>query len=313
MENHTGLAFTSDAITLSNFQENSGTRVLTNIDKIAYPFHYEENIFFLDENIIRLANLILNKFESLHLEPTDISISIESNLSLVKRIEIPSGLDEKEEAKHIEWDLSNSLISSIEDYVYLKTNNFYDRNTHKEVMVVALRKEIIDFFKSFVDFAKIKLNNLSTNSLATELCFQNTIRENNDNVNILFRINSDRIDSLCKKKKKLYMSDYEKIKPVSSRSKEEKKKKKIVNYTKKTENYFEKLDNSTQKIDNIYLYGMNIKESFISLLSKNISTNILTLNPLENLNLSENLITPENNIDEKSGFVESIGITLDSD
>ena len=46
MENHTGLAFTSDAIALSNFQVESGHRVLTHLDNIAYPFQYEENIFF---------------------------------------------------------------------------------------------------------------------------------------------------------------------------------------------------------------------------------------------------------------------------
>jgi len=313
MENHTGLAFTSDAIALSNFQVKSGTRVLTNLDKIAYPFQYEENIFFLEDNIIRLANLLLNRLDSLHLEPSKISISLESNLSLIKKIEIPSGLDEKEEAKHIEWDLTNSLISSIEEYLYLKTTNFYDKNTHKEVMVIALRKSIIDFFKSFVEFAKIKLNNISTNNLAAELCFQNSITNNKDNINLLFRINSDRIESLCLLENKLYVSDYEKIKTVSTRSKEEILLEKITNYIKKTENHFEQINNSTQKINNVYLYGMGIKESFISLLSKNISTNILTLNPLDNINLAENLVITEDDIDEKSGFVESIGITLDSD
>ena len=271
MENHTGLAFTSDAIALSNFQVKSGTRVLTNLEKIAYPFQYEENIFFLEDNIVRLANLLLNRFESLHLEPSKISISLESNLSLIKKIEIPSGLDEKEEAKHIEWDLTNSLISSIEEYLYLKTTNFYDKNTHKEVMVIALRKNIIDFFKSFVDFAKIKLNNISTNNLAAELCFQNSITNSKDNINLLFRINSDRIESLCLLENKLYVSDYEKIKTVSTRSKEEILLEKITNYIKKTENYFEQFYNSTQKINNVYLYGMDIKENFVSLLSKNIS------------------------------------------
>ena len=313
MENHTGLAFTSDAIALANFQVKSGTRILTNLDKIAYPFQYEENIFFLEENIIRLANLLLNRFESLNLEPSQISISLESNLSLIKKIEIPAGLDEKEEAKHIEWDLTNSLISSIEEYLYLKTTNFYDKNTHKEVMVIALRKNIIDFFKSFVDFAKIKLNNISTNNLATELCFQNALTNDNDNINLLFRINSDRIESLCLLENKLYVSDYEKLKTVSTRSKEEILLEKITNYIKKTENHFQQINNSTQKINNIYLYGMDIRENFISLLSKNISTNILTLNPLDNINLAENLVTTKNNIDETSGFVESIGITLDSD
>jgi len=313
MENHIGLAFTSDAITLSNFQINNGSRVLTNLDKIVYPFQYEENIFFLEENIVRLANLLLNHYESLHLEPSTISISIESNLSLVKRIEIPMGLSEKEEAKHIQWDLNNSLISPIEEYVYLKTNNFYDRNTYKEALVITLRKDVIDFFKNFIDIAKIKLNNLSTNSLATELCFQNALQDNTDDINILFRINSDRLESLCLLDKKLYMSDYEKIKPVSSRSKEEILLEKITNYKKKTENYFEQLFNSTQQINNIYLYGMDIKESFISLLSKNISTNISTLNPLNNINIAEKLNKPEIEDSEISGFVESIGITLDSD
>ena len=109
------------------------------------------------------------------------------------------------------------------------------------------------------------------------------------------------------------MSDYEKIKPVSTRSKDEILLEKITNYTKKTENYFEQLLDSTKKINNIYLYGMDIRENFISLLSKNISTNISTLNPLNNIKLAENFITSENNDSEKSGFVESIGITLDSD
>ena len=313
MENHIGLAFTSDAITLSNFQINSGTRLLANLDKIAYPFNYEENIFFLEENTVRLANLVLNKFESLHLEPSTISISIESNLSMVKRIEIPLGLSEEEESIQLQWDLNNSLISPLGEYVYLKTNNLYDRNTYKEVLVIALRKDIIDFFKSFIDFTKIKLNNLSTNNLATELCFQNSMQDIADNINILFRVNADRLESLCLLDKKLYMSDYEKIKPVSARSKDEILLEKITNYKKKTENYFEQLFNSPQQINQIYLYGMEINEDFISLLSKNISTNISKLNPLNNISIAENLNKEEKNETEISGFVECIGITLDSD
>ena len=313
MENHIGLAFTSDAITLSNFQINSGTRLLANLDKIAYPFNYEENIFFLEENTVRLANLVLNKFESLHLEPSTISISIESNLSMVKRIEIPLGLSEEEESIQIQWDLNNSLISPLGEYVYLKTNNLYDRNTYKEVLVIALRKDIIDFFKSFIDFTKIKLNNLSTNNLATELCFQNSMQDIADNINILFRVNADRLESLCLFDKKLYMSDYEKIKSVSTRSKDEILLEKITNYKKKTENYFEQLFNSPQQINQIYLYGMEINEDFISLLSKNISTNISKLNPLNNISIAENLNKEEKNETEISGFVECIGITLDSD
>ena len=47
MENHTGIAFNSDVITISNFQVSKGNSVLTSLDKMNYPFQYEENIFFL--------------------------------------------------------------------------------------------------------------------------------------------------------------------------------------------------------------------------------------------------------------------------
>ena len=180
-------------------------------------------------------------------------------------------------------------------------------------MVIALRKDIIDFFKSFIDFTKIKLNNISTNHLATELCFQNALKDLEDELTILFRVNSDRLESLSLLDKKLYMSDYEKIKPVSSRSKNEILLEKITNYKKKTENYFEQLLNAPQTINNVFLYGMDLNENLISLLSKNISSKISILDSLSNITMVENANNFDLDEKEISGFVECIGITLDSD
>lgn len=313
MENHIGLAFTSEAIILANFQVDAGKKVLSNLDKIAYPFQYEENIIFLEDNIVRLSNILLNKFKALHINSPAVSISIESNLSLLKRIEIPHGLDEKEEFQHIQWDLNNSLINPVEEYFYLKTNNVYDRNTHKEVLVVAIRKNILEFFKSLINFSKLKLINLSTNNLAAELCFQNTFKENNEEINLLYKVNSDRIEFSCLLEKKLFMSEYIKLKPTNSRSIDEILLEKITNYKNKTENYFEHLTGSAKKVNNIFLYGMGFQDNFVERLSKNVSTEVAIINPLININTSKNLDNFEMKLNELSEFVESIGITLDSD
>lgn len=139
------------------------------------------------------------------------------------------------------------------------------------------------------------------------------MQESTESINLLFRVNTDRIESLCFLDKKLYITDYEKIKPISSRSRDEILLEKITNYKKKTENYFEQLFSSPQQINQIYLYGTEIKERFIALLSKNISSNISTLNPLNNINLDKNLENELKDKNEISGFVECIGITLDSD
>jgi len=313
MENHIGLAFTSDAITIAHFKKSPDEKILNSLDRISYPFPYDESIFFLEENIVRLANHILNHLESIQIQPTSVSVSIESNLCLAKRIKIPLNYKDKEEANHIHWDLENSIITSLDDYVYLKTDSIYNHDNFKEVLVIALRKNIVEFFQSLVDFAKMKIMNLSANQLAAEICFKNALKDKTDNISLLYRISQDRLESICLHNGNLYMSNYEKIKLVSSRSPNEILLEKITNYIKFVENYFDHAQESSSKIDQIYIYGLEIKEDLKSLLDKNISTPISTLNPLNNLNLSPELNNLLENSNNLSGFVECIGVALDAD
>ncbi len=315
MENHIGLAFTADTITFAYFTKNNEELILSNLDKISYPFPYDESVFFLEENIIRLANLILNHCESLQIHPNSVSISIESNLCLTKRIEIPHDFKTKNEAEHIHWDLGNSVISSLDNYVYLKTNTCYDYQKFKEILVIALRKDIIDFFQSFADFAKIKLKNMSTNQLAAEVCVNNIVNDSSEKLNLVHRITSNRLESICLLNGSLFMSKYEKLKPGVLSSNDEILLEKISGYTKFVENYFEQSENTQRNIDHIYIYGSELNENFISHLNKNISTPLAILNPIKNVKLSQELSDSlnNNNNNNLSGFVECIGVALDAD
>lgn len=313
MENHLGLAFTADSITFAHFKKNNEELILSNLDKISYPFPYDESIFFLEENIIRLANLILNHCESLQIQPFAASISIESNLCMTKRIEIPQSFKDKNEIDHINWDLSKGVISSLDEYVYLKTNTCFNHQNFREILVIALRKNILDFFKSLFDFAKIKLSNISANQLAAEVCLKNIVDGQMGNINLLHRITSNRLESICLLNGNLYMSNYEKLKSVTSRSLNEILLEKITSYTKYVENYFEQSDEPEKNIDQLYIYGTELKENLTSLLNKNISIPLSILNPTKNVTLSSDLSDSLNDYNNLSGFVECIGVVLDAD
>jgi hypothetical protein len=313
MDNHIGIAFTPDAITTSCFKKSPEEHILTGLSKISYPFPYDESNFLKEENIVRLANLLLNHFESSHIDVSSASISVESNLSLAKMVKIPFNLNEQEEEKHIQWDLQQSLASDLDEYVYLKSETTFAWESFKEILVIALRKDIIDFFKSLANFAKINLNNLSSNQLAAEVCFKNAYSEKSDNLNLLYRITNNRLESICLLDGNLYMSNYEKINSASPRSLNEIILDRITDYAKYVEENFEYVKDSTTKINQIFIYGMELTDHFKSLLNNNITIPFLTFDPISNLKLSPELKTSLNTIKNVADFVECIGVALDAD
>lgn len=313
MENHIGIAFTADAITTSYFKKDPQEQILTGLDKISYPFPYDESNFLKEENIVRLANLLLNHFESSQIDVSSVSISVESNLSLAKMVKIPFNLNDQEEEKHIQWDLQQSLSSDLDEYVYLKSETTFAWESFKEILVIALRKEIIEFFKSLANFAKLNLKNLSSNQLAAEVCFKNAYSEKSDNLNLLYRITHNRLESICLLDGSLYMSNYEKINSVSPRSLNEIMLDKITDYAKYVEENFEYVKDNTKKINQIFIYGMELTDHLQALLNKNITTPLLVFNPTSNLKLSSELETSLNTNKNVAGFVECIGVALDAD
>jgi len=313
MKNLIGLAFTADAITIAHFKISPDEQILNSLDQISYPFNYNESNFFQEDNIVRLANHILNHLESKQVQPSSVSISIESNLCLAKRIKIPLNMVGKDEAAHIHWDLENSTITPLEEYVYLKTDSVFNRNGFKEVFVIALRKSIVDFFQKLVGITKLTLTNLSSNHLAAEICLKHASDKYIDGINLLFRISQQRLESICLYNGNVFMSNYEKIKMNSVSSVNEILFEKIADYLKFAENYFGQIDGAASTINQAYLYGSEITEELMSLLNRNISVPISVLNPINKLNYSPEVNKLVGNTNNLAGFVECIGVALDAD
>jgi Tfp pilus assembly PilM family ATPase len=232
---------------------------------------------------------------------------------LAKRVKVPLNIPERQEAEHIHWELENSVITPLQEYVYLKTDTVHNRNNFKEVFIIALRKNIVEFFQKLVDFIKLKLTNLSANHLSAEICLKNAFSDNHGKTNLLYRISQNRLESICLINGNVYMSNYEKIKSTSSNSSNDIFLKSITEYVKFVENYFEQIQETSTTIDHIYLYGSELGEELIELIKNNTSVPVSTLNPVSNLNLSPEVNKLVENSNNLTGFVECIGVALDAD
>jgi len=312
MNAHLGLAFCVESINYTRFLKNDQALILDHLGSVSYPFAYNESELFKDENIALLANLIKSKILAGQTDFTDLSVSMESNLATLKRIPIPDNLDRQEESEQITWDLAQSLIEPLDQYVYYKTTNSFENDNYTDYLTIAIRKSIINAIKSMSDSLGLNLIDVSINQLVAEIALRNSLKDQVDGLIVIFKIAASRLESTFLWNGNYYTSHYDRI-PLDSisGSTDNDMLTKIKSKVKQMENLFEQITQKQIKVERIFLYGDNIEEKFIQSLQENISVAVFRLNPIQNVEKSEKFQIAVPSLEESTRYVESIGVVLD--
>jgi len=308
MNNHIGLCFTAENILFAHFLKNEGTCNLDQLGIINYPFLYDEREFFREDRILLLAELIKQSLEKLNIEQPAISVSIETNLAVLKRVLIPANLGGKELQDHITWDLSESLASPISDYVYHITTNYFHHHDLQDTLVITLPKKVVHFFSQVSKLTRYQLQNLSLNQLTAELVLRSILLNKTDGLFVLFKIASNRLETTYLWNGNYLYSNYEKILSAPFHQAIIEKIKSNIKYI---ENLFEQWGMELTVVDKIFVYGANVNPNLITLIQKNCSVPVFRLNPLQNITFTEKIRHNMPSRDDVLKYVECIGVILD--
>jgi len=312
MDAHLGLAFCVESINYTRFLKSDQTLILDHLGSILYPFAYNEAEFFSDENIALLANLIESKIIAGQSDFKDLSVSIESNLATLKRIALPENLDKEDENDQITWDLKQSLIEPLDQYVYYKTVNRFENESHADYLTIAIRKTIINAIKSLSELTGLNLIDISINQLVTEIALQKFLEGQVEGLIVLFKIAESRLESTFLWNGNYYTSHYDRlIQDSNLGSTDNGLLTKIKSKIKQIENLFEQMTKKQIKVERIFLYGDLIEEKFIHSVQENMSVVVSRLNPMQNIEKSEKLQSTLPSVEESTRYVESIGVVLD--
>lgn len=312
MNNHIGLSFTVEHIAYAHFIKNDRSIDLTNLGTINYPFFYDEREFFREDRILLLADLLRHAFEKLNIEHPGISISLETNLAILKRVTVPPDLEAKELQDHIAWDLSESLILPINNYVYNVTSNSFGHHNHQDVLVITIPKKVINFFSQISRLTRYPLRNLSLNQLTTELTLRSILINKNQGLFVLFKIAANRLETTYIWNGNYLYSRYEKIiLPVQPGPFIQVIMERIKSNIKYIENMFEQWGMELTVVDKIFVYGDSIHSDLIDVIQKNCSVPVFRLNPLQNITFTEKIRQHMPSRDEVLKYVECIGVVLD--
>jgi Tfp pilus assembly PilM family ATPase len=312
MHTHLGLAFCVESINYTRFLKNDQMLILDHLGSVSYPFDYNESELFTDENIALLVNLIKSKILAGQTDFTDLSVSIESNLATLKRIAIPDNLDKQEESDQITWDLAQSLIEPLDQYVYYKTTNSFKNDNYTDYLTIAIRKDIINAIKSMSNSLGLSLIDVSINQLVAEIALRNSLKDQVDGLIVIFKIAASRLESTFLWNGNYYTSHYDRL-PLNSNSgsTDNDLLTKIKSKVKQMENLFEQITQKQIKVERIFLYGDNVEEKFIQILQENISVVVFRLDPIQNVEKSEKFQISVSSLENSTRYVESIGVVLD--
>ena len=308
MNSHTGLSLTPERICFASFQSETDPLVLDRVGQIPYLSPYVAGTFFEEKNITPLVDLLNSTLSDQGIDVKTFSVSLESNLALLKRVAFPLQLDKSGRQDHIKWDLAQNLNLSISDYIYYQSGNIHRFKNIEEELVIALPKKIITFIKKLAAGLSSELVSLSIHQLSAEFLLKSVLGSEPEKLVIVQKISADRVETGFYLDGNYFSSHYT---PIAS--------------LKEFSVYIDLLKSKTQYIENLLLqygeneihtdrvlvYGDPVNEEFIKRIQKNMSVPVDRLHAVQNLALSDTMKNAALSDNDQMKYAECIGIALD--
>ena len=313
MNNHIGLAFSPERITYARFVllNSEPEMKLNQTGGIEYTFPYEPFKFYNEVNVPNVGNLLRQTFDPIENNQATFSVSIESNLATLKRVIFPKDFDEKEQGLHITWEINESLPGSVEEYVYLRTDNRLEKESTVEELVIIVPKKVVSFINAVADYAQIKLTNLTLNALAAEVAFKKLLANDMADVLALYKLTSNLIETTILHQGEFFTSFYEPLDTNESRNNDDIVLERLKIRIKTIENLFEQYKFEHSSVGHIFIYGDPIEDKLLEKIRKNISIQVDRFNPIDNIAKTDDYNTSGDQEALQANLVECIGVALD--
>ena len=308
MNCHIGLAFTPEQINFASFLNEADSLVLDQVGQIEHFQQYSAESFFDEKNIPALVDSLNQSFRKFQIDITRFSVSLESNLALLKRVMFPANLDKSGRQDHLKWDLAENLTLPISQYVYFQSSNKYVFKNFEEELVVAVPKKIVSFIKQLATGLDAELVTLSIHHLAAELILQNVLAGQPEKLVMLQKLAHNRAETSFYLNGTYFSSYYEQIPQSNEISAHIDR---LKSKTSFIENLFGQYGEDKTLVDRILLYGDRVDDTLVGRIQKNMSVPVDRFNAMQNLNLSDSLKNLIDSDNEQMKYVECIGIALD--
>jgi Tfp pilus assembly PilM family ATPase len=172
-ENHyVGLDLADGKMRVVEIRHSSKGRVLSHLDEIKTDINFESEDFCSNlknqDFVDRFAGQISTYFSQSNITSKEISVALSSSQAFITELPLDSRLSKSEISEHLQWEISNYYPDLPAESFVIGTWFLRELNMAKEMLIVAVQREIVDFLKSVFAECGCRLRILDIDHFAAE-------------------------------------------------------------------------------------------------------------------------------------------------
>lgn len=243
------------------------------------------------------------------------AFSLDSQLVLMKKVPIDFGLSDIDVKEQVNWEVEQFILEPINEYIIdfnqLKADQ---RKGYKELLIIAVRKAIIDFILNVFSQTKLKIEVIDVNVFAAIRAIRanyecrsgekiGLVDIGNDKIILCFLLGGEYLlsnefifSNESNGKKSSFPTDEELTRLISKEIR-----RLILDH---------KLGENIEDLDRVFLYGEMVKDEVLENLQNYYDIRIDKVNPFRRLRFASDVSVDEAIWARPETFVVSIGSTL---
>lgn len=274
-QNHVGISISSSKINLVEVTYSDNNYIVNNIDE-----EYFDEFLDFDFKETRFINILQQAFDNLllrnPLNSNFISFALPTNQFYFFELPVEPALHKADLDKHIQWEFSINYPTLKYDDFVLRSFNLDVSTQNKSIMIVGLRKKIINTLNLFALRNKLKLKFIDNEHIASAISVG--YGTNTEDVNLLSILISEDCFSvlLMKEQSPIYFA--------------KKSFSKITDFSRLIDQVIIKLISvygEKYAIDKVVLFGDKNNSEIKNFIESKTNSVLLEFNPFEFLNINE--------------------------
>jgi len=293
-----GLSFSNSALQIAHTKQNDDESKLVSIQTFTYPFEFNFEHLFDPDNLNSLANIIKQQKDEKKITDLSLNVSLPLNFAYLKKIALPLDAEQEVIRTQVEWELSHYLPGELSDFKVVKTDSSFAFSSYKEVLFICLNKKIIQNINSIAQLSSSSLSKLVVDSFSVERFLSSNNISNENESQIVFKIDSLQIITHFFIKGQYYISYLNNINPLKKYNFEDKLVKLAKEHYKNVENISEQLPLVDSSDFQVFAYGNSLTDELHKKMQQNFSC------PIDKLPVSN---YPDVNGSEVANCIEALG------
>ncbi|MFQ5707247.1 MAG: type IV pilus biogenesis protein PilM [bacterium] len=282
-----GISLIEDQLRIVESKRSNNEFQITHVSqgRVRQPLNFE---VFSDKNIARrFAEDINRLYELQEFENKNAAFSLDSKMVMIKKIPVDKNLDGKDLEEQINWEVRQFIISPIEEYIV--DYEYLSSSTHEnlvDMLIVVVRKKIIDFLKSVFKQTKLKLKSIDVDIFSAQRALQiNYDYGNSDRIGLI-DVEERNIHILILEGKNYFISQDLAL-PVNNRNleSEETSVSRLISKELRKIILDHQLGRSVEDLDEIFLYGEALEDRLLEDLQNTHDVRIDRANPFKRIKL----------------------------